>query len=111
MKAKAIYFFVLFLSAFGGIIIRDYLLHVQVKTKVSLLYQPKEQSFSRRQDINLHLSKVGNISLEKFKVFKPVKVVVDSSGYIYVMDFSVPNVVKFSQGGIPVKVFGKGKGR
>ncbi|MGC8898855.1 MAG: 6-bladed beta-propeller [Bacteroidota bacterium] len=118
---KKIYMPVLVLLIVTGIVIKkDFPVRVSISnhaiqdaqvTELALLVEPREQRTRERiwKAVDFDLKR--KISLEDERVFRPTTVKSDGKGDIYILDFSAPDIVRFSSSGQFSMRFGMGKGK
>ncbi len=83
----------------------------QQNLKVKILINVKEQNKERELSKKIYAQLERSINLEKLKIYRPSSVKCDRNGYIYILDYSVPEVIKLAENGEIISKFGKGKGK
>lgn len=77
------------------------------KLLLDLKYQ--KSKYRSEDKINILLKK--KLNLEDYGIFNPLSVRVDLKGNIYILDYSIPGIVKISYDEKTITSFGKGKGK
>jgi len=96
----------LFNLSAGRSVIRD-----PQTTEVKLLAEPRQQKSRDRIWKEIDFKLIRRVLLEGERVFRPLTIKSDQKGNIYILDFSAPDIVKFSNSGELQIRFGMGKGK
>lgn len=76
-----------------------------------LLLNLKYQKTKYRSEDKINILLKKKLNLEDYGIFNPLSVRTDLRGNIYILDFSIPGIIKISYDGKTITSFGKGKGK
>jgi 6-bladed beta-propeller len=116
---KKIYFSVFVILIIVGFLLYKLFLHPNSANttinannqNVELLLKLEKQNYGKpRKWSEAKVKLIRTVLLDELKIYRPAIIKTDKLGYLYVLDYTVPDIIKLSNKGIVLARYGKGMG-